>query len=717
MNTSSNLICNSSKLLRLVAFFILILSCTCHTTRKLSNKVGKTSSSADSYTPNISQKMFFSRNQSQHSAALEKTLLEKRSLLMTLDEIKEVNRRINAVNVMNIVTTSFLLVMSILSPEDPSYITIITLLKMLEYTKFLNIYYTGSLGYFFLGYKPVTGVINSEGLKLSSQIKAKFLKKTPSTTFTNFGVAADFIVNFWSSLIALAITLVIFLIFCLIDWLTHKNNAQPTILLVCRRARITIQNYFIGLFYISFMDIMLFTVIQLQYTYFGSFINSFSFLLAIIFFLTVIGAISLHYYLIYKNQSHQDSLEAQEITEGIDTFKKNLAGFSILFYAFKDMLSIQQLFLPLFQIRSLIFALTIATLHDYPIPRIIIIDMITIFMLVYVIVVAPFTSAINTIQQIGFELCLLCVNTCLLILALLDNTKTNTAQYTDNLSEAIIIFTILASVCPILFILLKGIYHVIRYFKNLKQQHPPSSITIYPTNSADITNKRLVHSVRSANPNHLGDLTASSNIYTIPTGRTEIDLYTHPGQIKNLKQNTGWSMTQPKLHSNFSEKLDSERVPIAEDFLAPMFDLRHRHKLGDSATIIGDYWLNPGMGLESKQVMSNGERNYYYPDASQTNIESEMSINNMQSLPLEKTGSVSNTLQIILNKKRLHKRMEMNYRNGIKINSQSSPSDLKANTETMLGWDRMNLDADKPLPEWLNSNDKKTSLKSNLKYG
>ena len=587
-------------------------------------------------------------------SSLKRNLNNVRFLQISSDDIKDINRRNTAINSGNLATTACLLIVSALCPGDPSYITSITLLKMLEYTKFLNIEYTSRIEFFFLTYKPVTGVINIPYLELPSMIKSKFTETSTPTIFEIFGLSSVFIINFWDDLIALSITFIIFLICYLIAFCAHRANSQSIASFVFRRLRVIVQNYAIGLFYIICMNIVMFASIQFQSVYFKSTPNILSFVAAVLFLVFIIIALSFHFVFIYKYRKYRVNTPTEDQAERLTLFRRSHKGVGVIFESFKTNSILRQGFLFVFVIRIIAFSLILTLCYTFPLLRIILVLAMDLLMFVYTIAARPFTTFINLLQQIIFEFALIGVHTCLLALAILDQTGKNTDYSLNKLSGLVMTFTIESSFCPLLFIILKAGMVVV-------------------SSCIKIRNNRRKRPVRSS------DLTVGSNMSIIPIDRTEIEANTlyreHIPQ--GLFQNDKMNIVLPEGDNSERRQINSEDFSAAPE--SNNQDIPYPYNKDNGVkNVIKHYWINPGsepkMPAEKSQEKLNSNQHI---EISQIHLGSSSPVDHVPPEPQDEINSAKLTLkQLLGNKRSVKKRVNRIHHSEIHSNLVHEPSRL-----------------------------------------
>ncbi len=152
-----------------------------------------------------------------------------------------------------------------------------------------------------------------------------------------------------------------------------------------------------------------------------------------------------------------------------DEFEKlqsKLEGYKVLWKDFKDDSFIQMNSLVFIVLHNIIFCLILATMFEHLLAQVILINILSVVIIIYLIWFRPFDEKLELIQTIICETILFAVNLCLLILISLDSDS----PAKENVGQTIIILTMIFNFVPLGFlvftaiIIAKKVYHAIQAY-------------------------------------------------------------------------------------------------------------------------------------------------------------------------------------------------------------------------------------------------------------
>ena len=127
-------------------------------------------------------------------------------------------------------------------------------------------------------------------------------------------------------------------------------------------------------------------------------------------------------------------------------------------------------YLFVFFIRVALYNLVISAMETSPLAQAIFITLFSIFMLLYIIIFRPFKSKVNFCEMISFEVCVLVVNICVLILADMDHRGEEDYDKREQIGKTIIIFNLLFFAIGFGFLILELVQAIHSYYKSYKQK-------------------------------------------------------------------------------------------------------------------------------------------------------------------------------------------------------------------------------------------------------
>lgn len=78
--------------------------------------------------------------------------------------------------------------------------------------------------------------------------------------------------------------------------------------------------------------------------------------------------------------------------------------------------------------------------------------LLSIGMLVYILIIKPFKSSLNSYELVSYELCVIAVNICVMMLAKMDSDNNNDIEKRDQIAKIIITVNIIFYACGMIFL-------------------------------------------------------------------------------------------------------------------------------------------------------------------------------------------------------------------------------------------------------------------------
>lgn len=380
-------------------------------------------------------------------------------------------------NVTDTFNSATLTVATVIIPQDPGSASAGMLTKMLQYLRFLNIPYSQRLE---LTFKPHNSIAGPFGIgpKLPAEALTKIPMHPIPQRFMKFHVHSSFLVNFWDSLIFMSIIIFCVALFKLAEWSISKIKNRPVPYPIVKKIRAAVQNMFFMQFYNILGDVLFFSIFELKNLNFESAETIISFCLAILFICIGGLVIAIHLSILLKFYNLRKKTAWVSKIEGL---YKAYEGSEVFFKHFKNKTVLTQSFLLLFVVRNVLFYLTIALLSGYPLVQAMLIFILTIFILGYLILLRPFNTIVNLLQQITCEVMFLLANTCVFIIIQLDFKKENSNHIRDSLCDVIIYTSLVFTLVPQAFLAVKIVIGIIEWYKVYRNKSNQPNTKQIPT--------------------------------------------------------------------------------------------------------------------------------------------------------------------------------------------------------------------------------------------
>lgn len=365
---------------------------------------------------------------------------------------------------------------SLIAPQDPGSVSAGMLTKMLQYLRYLDIPYSKRLE---LTFKPHNSTYGPFGIgpKFPTDTLLRIPMNPIPIRFIKFHVHSSFLVNFWDSLIFIAIILCGFAIFKLIEWIIPRLKKKLIPDTIVRKIRAAVQNMFFMQFYNIFGDVLLFSILELRNLSFDNAETVISFCLAVLFLCLGCFVIAIHISVLLKFHMLRKKVAWISKIEGL---YKIYEGSEVFFKHFKNNNLFTQSFLLFFVIRNILFYLTIALLSAHPLVQTMLILTLTLSILAYLIIKRPFNTLVNLFQQIICEVMFLLANTCVFIITQLDFEKENSYKTRDGLCEVIIYTSLVFTFVPQAFLVIKIIIAAVEWYNASRKKPQKASVKQVP---------------------------------------------------------------------------------------------------------------------------------------------------------------------------------------------------------------------------------------------
>jgi len=420
-----------------------------------------------------------------------------------------------------------------LNSGDPTAMFMGSLAKMLQYVKFINIEYPPKVKFMF----GLQSNLNDTSEPIMKKVQKRIEDKSDSPNLAdNFGyykLTSSFVSNCFQSLGTLAgIVLGIGVISLVLYWTAPSSKVHQ---FSKGLMGVLKWNLFLIMFCGMAGDIVFFSSFEFRKAQFDNVFSVVSFVTCI--FMNFVS-IYVFYKLIQVNLNLQKNRNSRIARRDEADFMKDAESkwesCKVFFHAYKNKKFSQQAFMIFFLIRVLSFYLIIAYFYAYPFFQIIMITLVSFVIVIYLIIVRPFKSRLNNLNQVVFEVIILAFNGCILVLAALDTAKSESYETRKKLENILMNINLAAGFISTFFIVLKAIVLLVDMYKEsklAKQAKNPQSFKLQKNRPAK------------------DPLKISNNLTTSPNS-----LFTHPDNssqnIINLDTMTVTNMEQSSYDLN-----------------------------------------------------------------------------------------------------------------------------------------------------------------------
>jgi len=391
-----------------------------------------------------------------------------------------------------------------LNSGDPTAMFMGSLAKMLQYVKYINIEYPPKIKFMFGLQSNLNDT--SEFIVTKVQRKIEDTSDSPhlSNNFGYYKLTSSFVSNCFQSLGILAAIVAGIGMVYLVLYLTSPSSKIHKI---CKTLMEILKwNLFLIMFCGMIGDIVFFSSFEFRKAQFD---NAFS----VVSFVSCLLMNCLSTYVFYK--LIQVNLNLQRTRDKAGSMKvaeSKWQSCKVFFHSYKNKKFSQQAFMIFFLIRVLSFYLIIAYFSAYPFFQIIMISIISFLIVIYLIIVRPFKSVLNNINQIVFELIIFAFNGCVLVLAALDTAKSDNYLARKKLETILLNINLAAGFVSTLFVILKTVVLLVDVYKEWKLSKQPKRPRMKLPRNRQTNNTLKLGNNLTTNPD-----TSSQNIINLDT--------------------------------------------------------------------------------------------------------------------------------------------------------------------------------------------------------
>jgi len=339
--------------------------------------------------------------------------------------------------------------------------------KIFSNIKFLNISYSQELEEMMKSWNTNFISFGWE-IEMSSEMEDKFVNQPSPYVFEKHEVPLSFFVNFWSSLITLIVVTVIYFSSYILQWISVKaqNKYLPSKIIIT--TKIMIQNYLWAQLYEIYGDVVFFSLLEWRSIVFSEGLSGLSFAFSIMLLLIMLLSFVFYFNILFKYKKVKEQSTNSANENVLNDFIKLHEGNQVFFREFKDDSISQHAFLFFLTLKDIIYSLIITVLFDHPLTQTILILILNLVMCLYLVIKRPFRNILDEIQQLAYEVMILIVSICVLIMAVLDHRSSLALNERIDMGRVIIIINICFNFITIIFLgikLLESAWDAYNYFR------------------------------------------------------------------------------------------------------------------------------------------------------------------------------------------------------------------------------------------------------------
>jgi len=339
-----------------------------------------------------------------------------------LEEDESLSGLIKALKILVIIMKVMTQIMSAILPGNSTSLLLGISFKLTTRIKYMDVTYSTDL------YKSLADIWNERYLSLGYSFgMPNFVgdnqnpKDIPSN-FAKYGIASNFLINFWESLVILIFIMLFYLGAQLTESLLGNNKNALSQHQIAQKFRIVIQCLLLTQLYLIFGDIILFACLEWRYLDLSQAFTTLSFGFSLLFTVLPAGCLVLQFLLVQKFQQDRNTNPADD-ERLLDFYKIKYPVCQIFFRDFKTQGVVYQSFLFLLILRDVLFSIAIAFLSISPLAQSIILMILSLPIGVFIVIFRPFKSWWNMAQQILYELIIFIVAIDMLIMETFDQSN------------------------------------------------------------------------------------------------------------------------------------------------------------------------------------------------------------------------------------------------------------------------------------------------------
>ena len=387
-------------------------------------------------------------------------------------------------SILKITTNIAATLLVLINPRNMSPYLFLFLLDMIQYIRYLDIYYPPRLEAL-LDQNGIFDIISALMPSLDDLISTKFVNKPLPRKFEKYGLHSSFIANFWQPLCYLVLNGIIAILSCLLVLIQKPAFLHK----VFRKLKANYKwNFCLAMLISYFGNIAFYSSLEFMTAGdFGPLLSIIS--LSICIFVNIIALIVLGK-IICVLRAIRRSLNPGLATITTTTTEQSPAwsnisrthhkgefdDYEVIFEGLKSKSWMQQSYIVICIVRIYIFGILITYPFKCPLLQIIAITILSVVMIVYLLLKFPLIGKIDQGHNIIQEIILLIVNVCVVVLAYLDPTETELSDARVVLGDIVVWNNIASLVASSLYSILKLLIEIRDIYRSLRSQCRKRSI-------------------------------------------------------------------------------------------------------------------------------------------------------------------------------------------------------------------------------------------------
>ena len=359
-----------------------------------------------------------------------------------------------------------------MSSTSPALAFMAGQVSLLFSIRYINVNYPNRLKLMFKlqGASPFSFSLD---FKIPPGVQKDLGKKTLPDIFEEYEVPADFLENFWDSLLTLLLTLVLILMVSMMERVFVRKC--PIIgLILGSLLRMMKWNLPLMILCSAFGDLFFFASLQFQSKGSGNTLWEIVSLVLAIFMMIVGVMIVILPFKIVK-----------EIQDSERVAEKKWRNFELLYNGNKRNSTLSFCYMAIFLSITVVSNLVITTLYASPLFEAFFITGLSVIMLLFLVIQRPLKELKMFIQIVINQVLLVIVDICVVILAIMDNMETDREDVRDRIGQGIIIIFYLSMASGIAFAASEVLFSIWGFYKFIKKLKAKGPLTV----------KRVLHAL------------------------------------------------------------------------------------------------------------------------------------------------------------------------------------------------------------------------------
>lgn len=364
-----------------------------------------------------------------------------------------------------------------LNSGDPSAMFMGSLAKMLQYVKYIDVVYPPKIKMMFEAQSKVNETEKSSSFitKAQNNIKGAFYNGQLSGTFGYYQRHSSFVSNFLQSLLTLGLIILLILLLKILTMLissTSKVNKILTSVLDILK-----WNLFLIMFCGMYGDIVFYSALEFRTMKLNEATSCLSFLVCLfVNLLALLVLVRLIQVNLGLKSSRKNRIARDHITLSMEEEIDKWKSYKPFFEAYKNYSFSRQSFMLFFIIRISSFYFVVAYLQGHPRLQVILINVISVLMILYLVIARPFAKTVNNLNQVTFELTLLAFNICVLLLTFCDGDSAEDFKQREKIGNVMMIINMVAGIVSMAFICIKALLSLKEIYQDWRRSKKQAQI-------------------------------------------------------------------------------------------------------------------------------------------------------------------------------------------------------------------------------------------------